>query len=460
MSQPGLVRQLGVLSATALVVSNMIGVGIFATTGFLAGDLGQPSLVIGVWAVGALLALAGALCYSELGMNFPRSGGEYVYLTEAWGPAWGFINGWVSFFAGFSAPIAAAALAISAYLAYFFPALATDDPSAPALSLGFIDLRFGGAQLTALAVVVVFTVVNLLGVSQVARLQNVLTATKLLVIGAFLVLGFSVGNGDWGHFSMGVTERTSTSTLPAQFAVSLIFVYWAYSGWNAAVYVAEEIRDPGRTLPIALIFGTVFVALLYVALNVLYVYANSLDELKGVVAVGSRAAESLFGRAGGGFFSAAMAVSLLATVNAMCMIGPRVYFAMAQRGAFFAVAARVHPRWHSPWVAVLAQGACCCVLIVSGTFESLGYYIGFMLFLFSALSVLAIFKFRRRAGWNRSRWVSFAYPLIPLVYVSMNAWVFLYFALGRKEALWSLLTIVVGALVYHFYVRKQRPQSA
>jgi APA family basic amino acid/polyamine antiporter len=248
--------------------------------------------------------------------------------------------------------------------------------------------------------------------------------------------------------------------LPAQFAVSLIFVYWAYSGWNAAVYVAEEIRDPGRTLPIALIFGTVFVALLYVALNVLYVYANSLDELKGVVAVGSRAAESLFGRAGGGFFSAAMAVSLLATVNAMCMIGPRVYFAMAQRGAFFAVAARVHPRWHSPWVAVLAQGACCCVLIVSGTFESLGYYIGFMLFLFSALSVLAIFKFRRRAGWNRSRWVSFAYPLIPLVYVSMNAWVFLYFALGRREALWSLLTIVVGALVYHFYVRKQRPQSA
>jgi APA family basic amino acid/polyamine antiporter len=461
MSQPGLVRQLGPLSATALVVSNMIGVGIFGTTGFLAGDLGQPSLVIGVWVVGALLALAGALCYSELGMNFPRSGGEYVYLSEAWGRAWGFIDGWVSFFAGFSAPIAAAALIISDYLAYFFPALSTEASSAAVVSLGFIDLRLGGAQLAALAVVVVFTVVNLLGVSQVARLQNVLTATKLLVIGAFLVLGFSIGNGDWSHLSMGVSERTSSSTLPAQFAVSLIFVYWAYSGWNAAVYGAEEIRDPERTLPIALIFGTIFVALLYVALNVLYIYANSLDELKGVVAVGSRAAESLFGGAGGGFFSAAMAVSLLATVNAMCMIGPRVYFAMAQQRAFFPAAAKVHPRWHSPWIAVLAQGACCCVLIVTGTFESLGYYIGFMLFLFSALSVLALFKFRRRANWKRSRWVSFAYPMIPLIYVSMNAWVFLYFASERRQAaLWSLLTIVVGALVYHFYVRKQGPQSA
>src|SRR5688572_8919785 len=139
MSQPGLVRQLGTLSATALVVSNMIGTGIFTTTGFLAGDLGQPSLVIGIWFVGAALALAGALCYSELGANFPRSGGEYVYLSEAWGPAWGFIDGWVSFFAGFSAPIAAAALAISAYLAYFSPALSAEAGSV--INLGTVQIR-------------------------------------------------------------------------------------------------------------------------------------------------------------------------------------------------------------------------------------------------------------------------------------------------------------------------------
>jgi APA family basic amino acid/polyamine antiporter len=444
----GLVRQLGTLSATALVVSNMIGTGIFTTTGFLAGDLGDPTLVIGIWFVGAALAMAGALCYAELGANFPRSGGEYVYLSEAWGPAWGFIDGWVSFFAGFSAPIATTALAISAYLAYFSPALSADNVSV--VSLGFMQLRLGGATFLACAIVAAFTAVNVIGVSQVAKLQNVLTATKLAVIGAFLLLGFTIGGGDWGNLSQ-EAARTSTSSLATQFATSLIFVFFAYSGWNAAVYVAEEIREPGRTLPIALILGTVAVAALYVLLNVLYIYALPLEQLKGVVAVGARAAGALFGDRVGGLFSATMALGLLATVNAMCMIGPRVYYAMARNGAFFASAAQLHPRWHSPWIAVLAQGICTCILILSGTLQSLISYIGFTLYLFTALSVLALFKFRRRPGWKRSPWVSVAYPLIPLVYVLMNVWV-MYFSWNRA-ALWSLVTVLAGAVIYHFYLR-------
>ena len=459
MTQPSLVRQLSTLSATALVVSNMIGVGIFTTTGFLAGDLGQPSLVIGIWFVGAALALAGALCYSELGVNFPRSGGEYVYLSEAWGPAWGFIDGWVSFFAGFSAPIAAAALAIAAYLAYFFPSLSAEGSAALAFSIGGVTIT--AAQLVAAAIVIVFTAINLVGISQVAKLQNWLTAAKLAVIGLFLLLGFAVGTGDWAHFSQSA-QRSSASPLFAQFAISLIFVFYGYSGWNAAVYVAEEIRDPERTLPRALILGTIAVAVIYAALNVLYIYANSLEEMKGVVAVGAQAAGALFGGRGGALFSGAMAASLLATVNAMSMIGPRVYFAMARTGAFFPIAARVHPRWNSPWVAVLAQGVCCCLLILTGSFQSLVNYIGFMLFLFSALSVLALLKFRRRPDWKRSRWVSLAYPLIPVLYVVMNGWVFVYFAQLRiREAVWSLLTVVGAALVYHFYIRKRTaPASA
>ena len=452
--QPGLVRQLGTLSATALVVSNMIGTGIFTTTGFLAGDLGDPALVIGIWFVGAALALAGALCYAELGSNFPRSGGEYVYLSEAWGPAWGFIDGWVSFFAGFSAPIATTALAISAYLAYFSPALSTENVSV--VSLGFVQLRLGGATFLACAIVAAFTAVNVIGVSQVAKLQNVLTATKLAVIGAFLLLGFVLGSGDWGNLTQ-EAARTSTSSLATQFATSLIFVFFAYSGWNAAVYVAEEIREPERTLPIALILGTIAVAALYVLLNVLYIYALPLEQLKGVVAVGARAAGALFGDRVGGAFSAAMALGLLATVNAMCMIGPRVYYAMARNGAFFASAARLHPRWHSPWIAVLAQGICTCILILSGTLQSLINYIGFTLYLFTALAVLALFKFRRRPGWKRSRWVSIGYPLIPLVYVSMNAWV-MYFSWNRA-ALWSLVTVLAGAAIYHFYIRKSVAQN-
>jgi len=458
-SQAGLERRLGTLGATALVVSNMIGVGIFTTTGFLAGDLGQPKLVIGIWLVGAALALAGALCYSELGTNFPRSGGEYVYLSEAWGPAWGFIDGWISFFAGFSAPIAAAALAVSAYLAHFFPFLSADSSATLVVPLGFAQLRLGGAQWLACGVVAAFTAVNLIHVSRVEKLQIFLTATKLVVIAVFLVLGFSIGSGDWVHFTE-PAERTATGSLASQFAVSLIFVFYGYSGWNAAVYVAEEIRSPERTLPIALGVGTLLVATIYAALNVLYVYANSLDDMKGVVAVGALAARSLFGERVGGLFSGAMAVSLLATINAMSMIGPRVYYAMARNGAFFAVAARVHPRWNSPWIAVLAQGACCCLLIVTGTFESLGYYIGFMLFLFSALSVVALFKFRKRPGWRKSRWVNVGYPLIPLTYVSMNAWVFVYFARLRGwEALWSLLTVVGGALSYRLYFRNRNTAS-
>ncbi len=453
MPQPTLVRQLGTPSATALVMSNMIGVGIFTTTGFLAGDLGRPWLVVAIWGVGAALALAGALCYSELGANFPRSGGEYVYLSEAWGPAWGFIDGWVSFFAGFSAPVASAALAISAYLAYFSPSLSLD--AGPIVSLGLIQLRLGGATFVACAIVAIFTAINLVGISQVAKLQNALTATKLIVIAAFLLLGFTMGNGDWAHFSQTI-ERTSTSSLSVQFATSLIFVYYGYSGWNAAVYVAEEIRDPERTLPKALVMGTLTVAALYVALNLLYIYASSLADLKGVVAVGAKSAGLLFGERAGGLFSAAMAIALLATVNAMSIIGPRVYYAMARDGAFFASAAKLHPRWHSPWIAVLAQGACCCALIVTGTFQSLINYIGFTLYLFTSLSVLALFKFRARPGWKRSRAVSFAYPLIPLAYVTMNAWV-VYFSWNRA-ALWSLLTIFVGALIYHFYIR-HRPAA-
>ena len=449
MSKPQLVRRLGFTSATTVVVSNMVGTGIFTTSGFLAGDLGSPTLVIGIWFVGALVALVGALCYSELGINFQRSGGEYVYLSEAWGPAWGFIDGWVSFFAGFSAPIAVATLAIAAYLAHFNPAL---DPTnaVGVASLGPITIYLGGGQLLACSLVAVFTLLNVLGVEQIGRMQNGLTGLKLAVLAAFLLLGFSVGTGDWTHFSQ-AAERTSESSLSSQFAVSLVFVYFGYSGWNAAVYVAEELRDPERTLPFALLAGTTLVVVLYVALNCLFIYATPLEEMKGVVAVGAQAAESLFGPTGGGIFAAGMALSLLATVNAMSLIGPRVYYAMARDKAFFPIAARVHPRWKSPWVAVAAQGLCCCVLILTGTFEGLLYYIGFTLWLFSAFAVLGLFKFRHRPGWKRLSSVSFAWPLLPTVFAATNVLVFAYFAVERSlEAVWSALTILVGVVIYGY----------
>lgn len=454
----GLLRQLGVVSATALVVSNMIGTGIFATTGFLAGDLGDPLLVLVIWVAGALFALVGAFCYSELGVNFPASGGEYVYLTRAYGPTWGFMTGWVSFFAGFSAPIAAAALAFSDYVGHFFPALKQEN--APyVIGSGAWALKLGGAQLAASALIALFTVLNFFGVRRVARIQNVLTSAKVLVLVSFVALGFLAGTGNWDHFTM-PAERTSTTPLAAQFAISLFWIYVSYSGWNAATYVAEELRSPERTLPLALACGTGLVAALYLALNLVFIYAAPLEEMKGVIAVGALAASRLFGPGVAGIFSALMALSLVSTVNAMVTIGPRVYYAMAKNGAFLAAAAKVDPRWHTPVHAIWMQGLCAMLMTLT-PFPQLVIYIGFTLNFFAVLAVASLFVLRKRPGWQRLRVVDFAFPLLPALFILVGGWMTLYGTLLQpKVSAAAALTISLGALVYHFRLRAGRRQQA
>src|SRR5947208_14841956 len=266
--KPGLLRQLGLFSATALVISNMVGTSIFGITGYMVADLGSAWIILACWGVGALFAFAGALSYSELGINFPSSGGEYFYLTHAYGPEWGFMTGWVSFFAGFSAPIATAALVFSDYLGYFFPSL--KDVNAPlVIGSGDFSFRLGPGQLVASLLIAAFTTLNCFGIGRAAKVQNVLTSTKLIVLVSFLLLGFAIGAGSWSHFSEPAL-RTSTSSLPTQFVVSLLWVMFGYSGWNAATYVAEEVRRPERTLPLALAVGSAIVAALLLLLNVIY----------------------------------------------------------------------------------------------------------------------------------------------------------------------------------------------
>jgi APA family basic amino acid/polyamine antiporter len=447
-----LLRQLGIVSATALVISNMIGGGVLTTTGYLAGDLGSPQIVLLIWAAGAVCALAGAFCYSELGVNFPSSGGEYVYLTQAFGPTWGFMTGWVSFFAGFSAPIAASALAFSDYLGYFFPALKLANSHHLAGS-GAWEFKIGPAQTVACLLVTVFTVLNCLGVRRTARVQNVLTSMKVLVFLVFLAAGFAFGDGSWANFSQSAV-RTSNSPIYSQFFVSLLFIYFAYSGWNAATYVAEELKQPARTLPLSLAFGTVLVAILFIGLNVLYIYAVPLESMKGVVAVGALAATHLFGPAVAGLFSAAMVLSLLATVNAMVTIGPRVYYAMAKNGAFFSAAAKVDPRWHTPVIAIVAQGICTMLMTMS-PFQNLLLYIGFLLNLFAVMSVAALFRFRRRPGWQKLGVVSFAYPLVPAFFVAIGVWITVQGMTFRPVvSAAAAVTVATGALVYHFRIRR------
>jgi APA family basic amino acid/polyamine antiporter len=451
-SRPGLLRQIGFAGATALVISNMIGTGIFATTGFMAGDLGSAQLILGCWVVGALFALAGALSYSELGINFPSSGGEYVYLTHAFGPEWGFMTGWVSFFAGFSAPIAAAALAFSDYLGHFFPALKQSNASL-VIGSGALSLRLGPGQLTAAALIAVFTILNCFGVGRITRIQTVLTSTKLVVVIGFVVLGLAVGAGDWSHFSTPAV-RTSHLSLPTQFIVSLLWVMVGYSGWNAATYVAEEVRRPERTLPAAIAAGTLVVTVIYAALNITFIYATPLEQMKGVLAIGDLSADNLFGRGMGGTFALLMALAILSTVNAMVIVGPRVYYAMARNKAFFPAAAKVDERWHTPVNAILSQGVCAMLMTLT-PFPELVIYIGMSLTLFTVLSVASLFVFRKRDGWQRLRAVSFAWPLIPASYILVGTCMMAYGVIwSTKPSLTALATVAVGALVYRSRVRK------
>ncbi|HXA51110.1 MAG TPA: amino acid permease [Candidatus Acidoferrum sp.] len=452
VAQPALLRQLGFFSATALVISNMAGTGIFATTGFMAGDLGSAWVILAAWTVGALFAFAGALSYSELGVNFPRSGGEYVYLSEAYGPSWGFMTGWVSFFAGFSAPIAAAALAFSDYLGYFFPVL-KHDHLYTTIGSGTLSLRLGAGQAAASALIALFTILNCVGIKRTAVVQNILTGTKLAVICALILFGFLLGHGDWAHFSQPAV-RTSTLSLPVQFVVSLIWVMVGYSGWNAATYVAGELKQPERTLPAALAAGTGIVAALYVGLNLVFIYSTPLENMKGVMAIGALSASNLFGAGIAGVFAAMMAASIMATVNAMVTIGPRVYYAMAQKRAFFPAAAQVHPRWRTPVVAIIAQGLCAMLMTLT-PFPELMVFIGMSLTFFTVMAVASVLVLRRRPGWTRLAAVSFCYPLVPLAYIFVGVSMMVYGFIGQPApSLAAFATVAAGALVYRFAVMK------
>ncbi|MEJ2009566.1 MAG: amino acid permease [Acidobacteriota bacterium] len=424
---PSLKRELTTFSATALVVANMIGTGIFTTTGFLAGDLGRSSLVLGVWIAGGIVALAGCLVYAELGVNLPRSGGEYVYLREAWGPVWGFVSGWVSFLAGFSAPIAAGGLAFAAYLSYFAPSLSPSS-SAGFLHSGIRWIHLGNGQLLAVGVILAFAVVNILGLRLAANLQNMLTLLKIGVLSAFLSLAFVVGKGNWHHFVQPTVR----------------------------IYVAEEIRSPRRSLPLALVGGTALVIVFYLACNVAFIYALPLGTLKDVLPVGSEAARALFKGRGGAIFSGMMAAALLSCISAMVIVGPRIYYAMAQDGCFFSSAARVHPRFQTPVFAVVFQTLATIAMIVTGTFEALIYYIGFMLVLFAALATAGVFRLRKRENWIKLPAVDRFFPLIPVVFlVASSGMLVSTIRLRPTESFLGLLTVGCGAGIYWWIFRKR-----
>jgi APA family basic amino acid/polyamine antiporter len=452
MSQ-NLARTIGVRTAAGIVVANMIGAGIFTTTGFQAADLGNPVTIYLLWILGGILALAGALCYAELGAAIPRAGGEYAYLHATYGGMLAFASALVSLTAGFSAPIASALKGLSHYLRHFYPVLGSEEPVLGALVAGDV---FAICAVWGLVAVHIGSTGFGLGVT------NIVTALK--VLGILLLVGgaLSIGSGDVDSMFQAsqISEPKSGLDLFGASATSLIFVMFCYSGWNAASYLAGEMRDPGRDLPRALLAGTATVMLVYLALNFVYFYGASVDELAGKVEVGLVASENLFGPIGAGFVVAVLAVSLLASASAMTVVGPRVYYALGQDFGPLAFLARVNPTTGTPVAALTLQAAVTSVLIVMGRVDQIQQYAGFTLSLMATLAVSCVIVLRVRAPDLPRPFRVWGYPFTPLLFIGVSLWMMVWAFRGRPtESLLGLLTVALGCVLYllafRFYQRRQ-----
>lgn len=445
-----LVRGLGLFSATNLVVANMVGAGIFTTSGLLLAELGSPLVMLALWAGGGVLALAGALCYGELGAAMPSAGGEYVYLGRLFHPVLGFLSGWVSFLVGFSAPLAASALGCSAYFASAFPFLLPSDGGALA------------RKLFAILLVVSLTAVHLRGMRTGARVQNVLTAGKVLLIITLILAGAAWGQGNLGHLTTDAGGAATGSAHPSltwrTMGLALMWIMFAYSGWNASAYVGSEIRDPARNLPRSLLAGTALVLTLYVGLNILFVYAVPPTEMAGVIAVGGLAAQHLFGDAARAVFSGLIAFALLSSISALIILGPRVYYAMARDGYFFRAVAEVQPNTRVPAQSIALQSLIAVVLILSGTFEQILTYMGFCLGIFPILAVLGIFRLRRRATPS---FRTPGFPVVPIFFATASVLMLgLAFQERPVESSIAILTVVAGLPFYLLFSRSRRARLA
>jgi APA family basic amino acid/polyamine antiporter len=445
-------RNAGLSLAICLIIANVIGSGIYTTPGFLARDLQSPFAVLTIWVIGAVLAFAGALSYGELGAMFPEAGGEYVYLREAFGPMFGFLTGWASFFAGFSAPIGAATIGFSAYLSHFLPGLSPDH-ALFSTSIGRFGFQISAAQIVALIVLWILSLSHITGARGGGRLQVGLTVAKLTAIVGLIIAGVWLGKGDWNNF-----HSTAAGMLPGNVftsgPVSLIFVLFSFSGWNAAAYIAGEIREPHKTLPLALIAGTAVVTIIYLSLNLLFIYALGIQGMSGVLQVGEKASLALFGPAATHIVAGMMALSILASASAMIIAGPRVYFAMAADGLFFKSIGTLHARYRSPRASIIWQAAWVSVLILSSTFEPLIVYSGFVLVFFSALAVTALLVLRvRRPQLSRPFRVPL-YPWTPLLFIAFSLWILVYTVRGRPaESLLGIATVLLGLPLYFYWRR-------
>ncbi|NAY90930.1 amino acid permease [Muricauda sp. JGD-17] len=430
-------QTIGWFTATAIVVANMIGVGIFTSLGFQLISTQNSWSILILWSLGALMALCGALSYAELGSHWLRSGGEYHFLSKAFHPILGYLSGWVSLTIGFSAPVALAAMALGAYVG-------------PYLSISGLSLAFG--------TVLFISFFHSLSIKKSSILQNITTTLKVVLIAIFIYYGL-VRTPDASAVVWGQSWKEEL-LLPA-FAVSFVYVSFSYSGWNAAAYIVDEIHDARRTLPKALLLGTAVVSLLYLLLNFVFLRQSPLEALQGQLEIGQITAVSLFGETGGELISFAIALMLLSSISAMVWAGPRVTQVMAEDHLLW--------RWFSkktkkaiPVRAIWLQTLMTLVLLLTGTFEQVLIYSGFILQLFAALAVAGVFVVRREkeSTTYRGAFKSPIFPIPQLIFLVLSGWILIYLLLAQPlETGLGLLNLLLGFIVYKIDMRYARKQK-
>jgi basic amino acid/polyamine antiporter, APA family len=460
LQQPKLVRGLSLLDSVLLLVSGIIGSSIFLTAKDIAGPLPNPILFFLVWILGGVISLCACVAFAELGSMFPDSGGQYIYLREAYGDLIAFLYGWMLFAVANGGTIAALSVASAAYMGNIIPAISQEH-----VIFSWAGIIFTRAHAVGLALIALLTYVNVFGLRWGARLQNISTWTKFVAMAAFVVLGFAIGKGHWSNFTAhtpgGLTMGLSSGQLISALGIGLIAVFWAYDGWVYITWVAGEVKEPRRNVPLAMVFGVLAVGAIYLAMNMTYVYALPLSEVAKHETIVHDAAAILFSQGAAGWLSAMIAVSCFSAAAACTLSGSRVYLAMAQDGVFFRRMAVIHPKWRTPAFSLIGQGIWAAVLTMSGRYDQLYTYVIFGMVLSYTLTVIGLFILRWKKPDIPRPYRCTGYPWLPGIYVLVGvAWTLNTIIERPTEAFWGALIVAIGIPGYLYWKRTKEPRVA
>jgi len=452
MEQTALKRKLGLFDAVMVISGDMIGVGIFVTTGFIAQTLPSPGAVLAIWLLGGLLALAGALSCAELSASLPLAGGDYIYIREAYGKLMGFLSGWSSFLVTFSGSIAAIAVGFASFMSFFFPILGSDNVLFSAAIIGH-SIKVSIGTVFSIVAVLILSGIHYVGVRQGVLLQNILTTLKIGSLLGIILLGVLVGKGSTEHF-VPFFDMSKVTDLSA-FGAAFIPVIFAYAGWNAVIYLAGEVKQPERNLPRALVRANLLVILLYLAINVVYIYAVPVTQMKGALRVSEIATTALLGYQTSAWITAIITVSIFGALNVVIMLGPRIYYAMAQDGVFFRGLARVHPTFGTPSNAIVLQALWSCILVLTGTFDALFTYVSVIISLFSALTVGSVMVLRFKRPDLKRPYKLWGYPFVPLFFVLVSLWIAWGSLVSKPwESFGGVIIVGLGIPAYFFWQKR------